>query len=325
MRLRRRRVFLLAGGLAACIVGPLLIPVPPLKDVHPPRELADNDSQFIQLNELDIHVKKYGQGDLVFVLLHGFAASLYTWQAIVQPLSGLGVVITYDRPGFGLSARPLEWQGQNPYGTPAQLQLVTALLDHFGVRQAVLVGHSAGGSIALQYALAHPERVGGLVLIDPAIYHSGGPPGWLHALLTTPQMRHLGPLFTRLILYHGRQLIRQAWHDPNRLTLDMEDYYLKPTRVENWDKALWEFTLASRPPHLPGHLEELTLPVLVVTGNDDRIVPMENSIRLARELRTGSLKIIQDAGHLPHEEQPQEFMQAMKGFISKLSTRESPK
>jgi hypothetical protein len=146
-RLRRRGLFVLAGGLTVLLVGPLLIPVPPLKETFPPEALGDDDSQFIKINGQDMHVKKMGQGEPVFLLLHGFASSLYSWHAVMQPLSQFGTVIAFDRTGFGLSERPLTWQGQNPYRAETQVELAVGLLDHFDVQQAILVGNSAGGTV----------------------------------------------------------------------------------------------------------------------------------------------------------------------------------
>src|SRR4030042_6839219 len=135
-----------------------------------------------------------GEGEPLFVLLHGFAASLYSWQAVMEPVSQSGSAIAYDRTGFGLTERPLDWQGQNPYGPQAQIDLLLGLLDHFDLQEAILVGNSAGGTVAMQFALAHPERVRALVLVDPAVYTSVGVPQWVRPLLATPQVRHLGPL-----------------------------------------------------------------------------------------------------------------------------------
>jgi pimeloyl-ACP methyl ester carboxylesterase len=320
--LRRKGLFVLAGGLAVLLGGPFLIPVPPLKDTFPPKALADDDSQFVEINGLEIHFKKVGQGAPVFLLLHGFAASLYSWHAVIDQLSQFGTVIAFDRPGFGLSEHPITWQGQNPYSSEAQVELVLKLLDHFGVQQAILVGNSAGGTISLQVALEHPERVSALILVDPAIYNSGGVPQWVKPILGTPQMRHLGPLISRQILKRGRDLIKFAWHNPALLPKDMLENYQKPFQVENWDRALWEFTLASQAKGLNDRLDELNLPVLVITGDDDRIVPTKHSIRLAREIPNASLVVIDDAGHLPHEEQPQMFMEAVTSYLKKIQLQE---
>jgi len=319
-RFRRYGLFVLAGGLAVALGGPFLIPVPPLTGTFPPQALADDDSEFIEIKGLNIHVKKMGQGEPVFVLLHGFAASLYSWHAIMEPLSQIGTVIAFDRPGFGLSDHPLTWQGQNLYSAEAQVELVISLLDHFGVQQAILVGNSAGGTVSMQVALAHPERISALILVDPAVSRGGGSSRWLHSLLATPQMRHLGPLIVRQILSRGPNLIKLAWHNPVLLPPEMLEFYQKPFQVDNWDRALWEYTLASRPTGLTERLDELTLPVLVITGDDDRIVPTSKSIRLAGELVNASLVVVDDSGHLPQEEQPQAFTQAVTNFVAKIQS-----
>ena len=316
--LRKKGLFALAGGLALLLGGPFLIPVPPLKNTFPPKALADDDSQFVEINGLEIHFKKIGQGEPVFLLLHGFAASLYSWHAVMDQLSQLGTVIAFDRPGFGLSEHPISWQGQNPYSSDTQVELVIKLLDHFGVQQAFLVGNSAGGTVSVQVALEHPERVSALILVDPAIYNGGGVPQWVQPILGTPQMRHLGPLISRQIVKRGRDLIKLAWHNPALLPMDMMEFYQKPFQVENWDRALWEFTLASHAAGLGERLDELTLPVLVITGDDDRIVPTKHSIRLAGEIKNSSLVVIDDAGHLPHEEQPQLFLEAVIDYLRKI-------
>jgi len=314
----KKGLFVMAGGLAVLLGGPFLIPVPPLKDTFPPKSLADDDSQFVEINGLDIHFKKMGQGEPVFMLLHGFVASLYSWHAVIDQFSQLGTVIAFDRPGFGLSEHPISWEGQNPYSAETQVELVIKLLDHFGVQQAILVGNSAGGTVSLQVTLEHPERVSALILVDPAIYNGGGVPRWVQPILGTPQMRHLGPLISRQILKRGRDLIKLAWHNSALLPTDMKEYYQKPFQVENWDRALWEFTLASQATGLSERLDELALPVLVITGDDDRIVPTKQSIRLAGEIPNASLVVINDAGHLPHEEQPQAFMEAVNGYLRKI-------
>ncbi len=310
----------LAVLLAILLIGPLLVPVLPAPGTLPVEQLADDDSQFIELNGLNVHVKTAGQvGDAeTFVLLHGFGASLFSWHAVMEPFSRLGTVIAYDRPAFGLTERPMEWQGENPYGMQANVDLLLALLDHFNVAQAVLVGNSAGGTVAMNFTLQHPERVRALVLVDPAVYTGGGGPSWVRLLGQTPQMQHLGPYLVRSIQKSGLKILTQAWYDPARITAETMELYTRPLKAENWDRALWYFTLASTPGDLPARLQEFTLPVLVLTGEDDRIVPTADSIRLAGELPGASLAVIASAGHVPHEEQPAAFMQAVEAFLADL-------
>lgn len=294
---------------------PLVIPIPPLEGSVPPRQLADADSQFIDLNGVEVHVKTSGAGEPVFVLLHGFGASLYSWNAVMPSIAENGRVIAYDRTGFGLTERPLNWEGVNPYSGEAQLELLLALLDHYAVEKAILVGNSAGGTVAMQFSLAYPERVQALVLVDPAVYSGGGAPAWLRPFLNTPQARRLGPLLLRQFLAKGSSLLDSAWNDPALISPQTRDLYTKPLRAANWDRALWEFTLASQPTGLPERLGEIKLPVLVVTGDNDRIVPTEQSVQLADELPEAELVIIPQSGHVPHEEKPDLFLNALQKFL----------
>jgi pimeloyl-ACP methyl ester carboxylesterase len=300
------------------LIAPFLIPVPPLEDTLPVEELTDPDSQFIEVNGLRVHYKTYGQGEPVFILLHGFGASLFSWREVTGPLSQYGTVIAYDRPAFGLTERPLEWEGENPYSPQSQVALVIGMMDQLNIERALLVGNSAGGTISILTALQYPERVQALILVDAAVYAGGGAPTWVRPLLKTPQMQHLGPLFARQIESRGMEFIELAWHDPPKITPDVIEGYRKPLRVENWDKALWQMTLASRESNLPEKLDEIRQPTLVITGDDDRIVPTEQSLRLAEELPDAELCVISQCGHLPHEECPDEFMQAFTDFLQTL-------
>lgn len=306
-------------GILVLALGPFLVPVPPLEDTVPPRELADPDSQFITVNGIQVHYKTAGSGKPVFVLLHGFGASVFSWRNVMPSLAKMGTVIAYDRPAFGLTERPLTWEGESPYGPQAQVDLLIGLLDALNVQQAILVGNSAGGTVALQAALTHLERVQAVVAVDAAVYGSGGMPTWIRPLLRTPQMMHLGPLIARQIQKRGPELIQVAWHDPTKLTLETLQGYQKPLRAENWDKALWLLTVFSKQSALPDHLSELNLPVLVITGDDDRIVPIEQSLRLADDLARSELVVIPNCGHLPQEECPEAFLEAIRQSIRFLN------
>jgi len=307
----------LGALLLILFIGPLLVPVPPLEGTVPPEQLADPDSRFVEVNGITVHYKIAGSGEPVFLLLHGFGASTFSWREVMGPLAEMGTVVAFDRPGFGLTQRPMpdEWEGVNPYSPEAQANLTVGLMDALGIERAILVGNSAGGTVALQTALTYPERVAGLVLVDAAVYVGGGTPGWLRPLLNTPQMRHLGPLIARRIQDWGVDFARSAWHDPSRITPEVWEGYNRPLRAQNWDRALWEVTRASRPLGLEKRLGEVRVPVLVVTGDDDRIVPTEQSIRLAGEIAGAQLAVIPECGHVPQEECPGPFLEALEAFL----------
>ena len=301
--------------LLILLIGPFLVPVPPLENTVSAESLADEDSKFIEINGVNVHYKTYGEGEPTFILLHGFGASLFSWREVTKPLAEFGTVIAYDRPAFGLTERPMEWEGESPYSQDKQVELVIGLMDALGVEQATLVGNSAGGTVSMLTALKYPERVTSLILVDPAVYAGGGAPAWIRPLLSTPQFDHLGPLFARQLEAQGTEFLKTAWHDPSKITPEIFEGYQQPLQVENWDKALWELTVSSRESGLAERVSEFNLPILVITGDDDRIVPTEQSLRLAQELLNAKLAVIPQCGHVPHEECPTVFMQAVTEFL----------
>jgi pimeloyl-ACP methyl ester carboxylesterase len=311
---------LVAVLLVLLLVGPFLVPVASLTDTVPPEALADPDSRFVEVDGVRIHYKQMGEGTPVLILLHGFGASTFSWREVMAPLAELGTVIAFDRPAFGLTERPMRdseaWPGYNPYSYDAQPRLVVGLMDALGVKSAILVGNSAGGTVSALTALIAPERVEALILVDAAIYAGGGSPAFIRPLLQTPQMDRIGVLIARRIRDWGIDFGRSAWHDPDKIPPEFWEGYQKPLRAENWDRALWELTRASRRPDLPERLDELTLPVLVITGDDDRIVPTEQSIRLAGELPDATLVVLEACGHVPQEECPEPWLAAVTEFLN---------
>jgi pimeloyl-ACP methyl ester carboxylesterase len=96
--------------------------------------------------------------------------------------------------------------------------------------------------------------------------------------------------------------------------------------VNNWDKALYEFAIAENPTSYDDRLTELAIPVLVVTGDDDRIVPTESTIQLAEKIPGAQLVVFNECGHVPQEECPDQFMDALQGFLEGIEmTRISKK
>lgn len=310
-------IFILASLILLVLVGPFLIPIPPLENVQSPQSLADPDSQFVEINDIDVHYKQSGSGEPVFILLHGFGASTFSWREVMEPLADSGTVIAYDRPAFGLTERPLEWEGDNPYTQESNIELLLGLMDSLGVEEAVLMGNSAGGTVATAFTLAYPERVTALIEVDAAIYQTMPDSAFLDWLLQTPQLDRIGPLIARRLGgSQGDEFLESAWHDPEKITPEIIEGYRQPLKVENWDRALWEHTQATDPPGLAERLDQIQVPTLVISGDDDQIVPVENSRRLADDIPGAKLAVIENCGHLPQEECPQAFLQAVYEFLT---------
>ena len=324
-RLARILLAVLGVGAATALVGPFLVPVPPLRGTVPPERLADPDSRFavvggVSADGVRIHYKLAGNDEPTMILLHGFAASTFSWREVMTPLARTGTVVAYDRPSSGLTARPMpgEWTGDSPYSPVAQVEQVVGLMDALGLRRAILIGNSAGGTVALHTALSYPDRVAALVLVDPAIYVTGGAPSWIRPLLRTPQLRRIGPVLVRNISIWGERLLGMAWHDPSRITPQIKEGYRAALQAENWDRGLWELTVAAQDIRLGERVAEVRQPTLVITGDDDRIVPTAQSIRLASELPGAELVVIPSCGHVPQEECPEAFLEAVQAFLAQV-------
>jgi len=285
------------------------------------RRLADEDGRFVELDGLLVHYKRYpydgpeGREGPPLVLLHGFGASLDSWRRVAGRLAAFGEVLAYDRPAFGLSERPLSWEGPNPYAPESQVALLFSLLDELGYGQAILVGHSAGARVAVDAARAHPERVAALVLSAPAL-ESGGPPRWIVGLLASPALEWLGLALARSLASSGERTLARAYHDPSLIDEETLKAYRRPLALPDWEASLWAFTKATSPPRLP--LEPLGRPCLVVAGDDDRILGRGAPRRAAEALGAAYVEL-EACGHLPHEERAEAFLETVDGFLGSLS------
>lgn len=322
-RFRRAMLIALASGVLAFLIVPFLVPVE-TTGTATEREAAGPGAQFVDLNALSVHVETadYTGADAeppLIVLLHGFGASTFSWREVLQPFSAVGEVIAYDRPGFGFTERPSSWAGENPYGTPGNLDLLDALIQRFGTdREVIVLGHSAGGLIAAEYARLHPENVDRLVLVAPAVFTTGGPPAWLTPVLALSQIERLGPLLVQGIASSGEQLLEQSFVDQSRLTDEVRAGYRAPLTIIGWEFGLWRFTTAPRDNALRENLDQLTMPTLLITGDANTVVPTADTERLAAELPGSELVVIPRSGHLPHEESAEDFVSAVVSWLESV-------
>lgn len=321
MKLRTKVIL---GSLAATLlVGPFLVPVNStgtLTNKEAAAELWGDRSEFVEVLDHEVHLVTAGDenSDRLILLLHGFGASAFSWRDVLEPLSGHGFVVAYDRAAFGFTERPISWE-VNPYSSAGQLQVIDELVNRFGEgKEVVLVGHSAGGSLAAAYALDNQSKLSGLVLEAPAIYSTGGSAGWFNWIFDIPQLNHLGPLAVASIATSGLDLLDRSYNDPSQITDEVLAGYTAPLKVAGWERAFWEFNKAPRSLGVAERLSELTMRTLVITGDNDVVVATADSIRLASELPDAELVIVPETGHLPNEEKPREFATAIIQYLSTL-------
>ncbi|HEM46826.1 MAG TPA: alpha/beta hydrolase, partial [Alphaproteobacteria bacterium] len=150
-------VVVLVGGTAVGYV---------LQERRDARILADNPppGRFVDVGGHELHYRLFGEGPVTFVLEAGGGEYGATWEEIEEELARLGGVFVYDRAGLGWSE-----EGPHPRTIERIVEELHAALDGADVPPPyVLVGHSLGGAVATFYAMKHPERVAGLLLVDPS-------------------------------------------------------------------------------------------------------------------------------------------------------------
>lgn len=310
--------------LGSAIV-PFLIPVNPLEGLSSIQQEATNESNFITIpfdgtDGIDIHYITENfestNESTTFVLLHGSLSNSFTWNKVMDSLGEQGRVIAYDQVPYGLSEKLVagDWIGRNPYTSEAAVDQLFAFIDELDLKNVVLVGHSYGGTLAIQATLAQPERVEALILVDPAVYVQEEMPAWL---LNLPQVHRLGPLFARR-LGQSEAFIRKTYLNPDQISDERMALTTIHTKVENWDFAFWEYLRAWNTPDLAASLPNIQQPTLIITGDSDAIVPVTDSKRLDSKMPNSQLVILSSCGHVPQEECPEAFEKSVNTWLNKL-------
>ncbi|MBC7113414.1 MAG: alpha/beta fold hydrolase [Candidatus Methanomethyliales bacterium] len=116
----------------------------------------------------------------------------------------------------------------------------------------------------------------------------------------------------------GINTLYLAWYNGSKITPDIIEGYRRPLMADNWDYALWQYTLASRDLRLSQNLSGVSVPVLVITGAQDQIISSSYAKRLANEIPGANLVEINECGHIPHEEKPMEFLSVVTAFLESI-------
>jgi pimeloyl-ACP methyl ester carboxylesterase len=253
-------------------------------------------SKFVTVDDARLHFVIKGSGRPV-VLIHGNPGSCQDWSRLYGPLASRYCGFAFDRPGHGHSERP----NHRPITVDVQAQLLHAALKELNVEQPILVGHSWGGALALAYAVEFPDEAAGLVLLAPAAYESDDGVSFLTKLPALPYVGDLiNFLFTPLL---GASVVREDLQKafapdpvPKHYLRHVLTEWTRPKKVKWYsvDDALLNESL----PKFTPLYSDIRVPVVIVTGDSDMIVPaQENSHRLYEALPHAELVVLEKTGH----------------------------
>jgi pimeloyl-ACP methyl ester carboxylesterase len=329
-RPRRRRRWLRRLGitvlvlLAAFFVVPFLIPLPPQPDRSAEEVAADLglNGTLLAADGTRVWIEEGGPADgPAVVMIHGFGGSALSWRATLPALAAAGYrVVALDLANFGLADK--SWDRDTSH--EAQADLVAAVMDARGISTATLVGHSMGGNVLSWFAARHPDRIAGAVLVDaatgPAATQGGS--GLVGGLVRLPNVRRIGQLVLRSQLTEERmnEILRSAYADPARVTEETLAGYVAPLQTVDWDLGLLAILRDSGDNALDAPIGEvLDVPTAIIWGREDPWIPLSSGEALRDALPGAEWHIIDDAGHLPMEEQPAAFNDILIAWLE--STR----
>lgn len=319
MAAARRRWPIVVLVLLAVIIGLLIgYRTPDLPVAELRAKYANAESEFVEVMPgLTVHLRDEGPrlGPVV-VLLHGSNASLHTWEPWVEQLKATHRVISYDQPGHGLT-------GPHPrdcYTAACFVEVVEAVARNRKLDRFVLGGNSMGGWVSWNFALAHPERLAGLVLVDasgaplPEAAMPKLPIGF--RIAQTPGlnrlMQHITP---RSVI---EKSVRQSVSVEASVTPAVVDRYWELLRYPGNRRATGLRFATKRDIATPAMLERIATPTLVMWGREDRLVPVEAASVFDRHI-PNSLSVIYDGvGHIPMEEAPYRSVGDLADFLEEL-------
>lgn len=298
----------LAALVAVLVIAFLIFRTPDTNAAEMRAKYGAPPSQFVKIGGgVTVHLRDEGPRDApAIVLLHGSNADLHTWEPWAAALKGQYRVIRFDQVGHGLTGP----DPQHDYGRANYVADILEVADKLGLEQFILGGNSMGGKHALAFAVAHPERVKGLVLVDA----SGGP--MLESAATKDEEEDTGNIGFTIAQTPGinllveqitpRSLIKQSLEQSvsvkSVVTEAAVDRYWELLRYPGNRRATLKRFSQPYDPLTAAEIAAVTTPTLILWGEEDRLIPVEAGRWLAKTMPNAALVTYPRIGHLPQEE-----------------------
>jgi pimeloyl-ACP methyl ester carboxylesterase len=269
---------------------------------------------------LQVRFWRAGSGPAL-VLVHGLLGYSFSWRGVIPLLASQREVFAPDMPGAGFS----ECRAGLDFRLSGAARRLLAFLDAAGIGSCDLVGSSYGGSTAVILAGLMPSRIRSLVLVSPA--NPWSKIGWKRlAMLKNPLIASLFPKSARTARPLHKCFVRRMWGNPALVTKETLDGYIRPLIrpgvfehavkiVQTWHEDMREFdsTLA----------KIVGIPTLLVWGSKDRLVDLRSAETMAQRLPSARIAVMRGAGHLPYEENPEEFSRIVREFFTNVRSSDT--
>lgn len=264
------------------------------------------ESKNVEIFGQKIHYLEAGStSNPAVILLHGLGGDTSNWALTIPALASKYHVYIPDQVGFGKSDKPI-----TNYRVAMLVEFLDVFCKKLGIQKAALVGNSLGGWTAAAFAIAHPEKVDKLILVDAAGYT---PKRWGGPEITKEALAALNPSTTEdfkrlfgLILYNKAMLTDQFVEQALTNKLKRGDGYTINSFIES---------VLRGEDYLDGKTQKIKAPTLVLWGKDDGLTPLGIGKAFAEDIRGAQLVAIDKCGHVPQMEKAAEFNAALLKFL----------
>ncbi|MBW4474653.1 MAG: alpha/beta hydrolase [Stenomitos rutilans HA7619-LM2] len=248
-----------------------------------------------------------GSGGTPILLLHGFDSSVFELRRLLPLLAAKQETWSVDLLGFGFTDRP----PHIPFSPAAIKSHLYAFWKTLIARPMILVGASMGGAAAIDFALAYPDAVQALVLIDSAGFARGP----AIARFLVPPLGELAANFLRSPKVR-RSVSLQAYADANFVSPDALLCAALHLQCPNWQQAVISFTKSGGYNFLANKIAAVAQPTLILWGDSDKILGTQDAEKFQQAIAHSKLVWITQCGHVPHLEKPQATAEQILAFCS---------
>lgn len=278
--------------------------------------------QYIDVSGLRIRYRDSGGPGLPILLSHGIAGSLELWSPQMAGLGRTHRIIAWDTPNHGLSGLTGKTEDWESYA-----RWLLAFADALGLDQFLAAGNSMGGALSLRVAALAPARVKGVVLANAASLGREVTPAF--RLMTLPV---LGEVMNKPSQKGVDLMLSAIVKDRSCVSVDLYGDLLR-NQFKKGGAAAFLATLRATtnifgqrktswgPSHLL--LSTLDVPMLILHGRQDAVLPLKHSEAAASRARNATLTVLEDCGHTPQIEKPEAFNKAIQDFVTRISGAEA--